>query len=476
MDAILAFDQAGRPIEPTWPEADVVIGNPPFLGDKKMRAELGDEYVEQIRKLYEGRVPGGADLVTYWFERSRALIERREVQRAGLLATQAIRGGANRKILERIKQTGDIFMAWADRKWYQEGAAVQVSMVGFDSGREAECFLNGNQVTSINPNLTATTNLTSALPLQENTSLSSLGMMKAGAFDIDAEVAVQLIAAPLNPNGRPNTDVVRPRIGGRDITGRSQGEWIIDFGVDLPEDEAALYEKPFEYVRTHVKPIRDQSTERRLREHWWIFSRPRPALRKWLKPIPRCIVTPEVAKHRVFAWLPTTTLPDHQLIVFAREDDYFFGVLHSRVHELWARAMGTQLREAESGFRYTPTTTFETFPFPWPPGREPQGDPRIAAIAAAAKRLVELRDTWLNPPGASEAELKKRTLTNLYNERPTWLHMAHTKLDRAVLDAYGWPHDLGDEEILERLLALNLERAARQGGAVSSKAAEDDQE
>jgi hypothetical protein len=126
--------------------------------------------------------------------------------------------------------------------------------------------------------------------------------------------------------------------------------------------------------------------------------------------------------------------------------------------------MGTQLREAESGFRYTPTSTFETFPFPWPPGREPQGDPRVEAIAAAARDLVALRDAWLNPPGLPESELKQRTLTNLYNARPDWLDAAHRRLDEAVFAAYGWPADLADDEILSRLLALNLERAAAQGG------------
>ena len=117
------------------------------------------------------------------------------------------------------------------------------------------------------------------------------------------------------------------------------------------------------------------------------------------------------------------------------------------------------MREVESGFRYTPTTTFETFPFPWPPDQEPVSDPRVHAIAEAAREFVAKRDAWLNPEGATEAALKKRTLTNLYNQRPTWLALAHRKLDEAVLDAYGWPHDLGDEQILERLLALNLERA-----------------
>ena len=146
-------------------------------------------------------------------------------------------------------------------------------------------------------------------------------------------------------------------------------------------------------------------------------------------------------------------------LVFACDDDYFFGVLHSRLHELWALRLGTALEDRP---RYTPTSTFETFPFPWPPGQEPTNDPRVAVIAEAARELVEKRDRWLTPEGASEAELRKRTLTNLYNERPTWLQMAHRKLDDAVLNAYGWPRDLADEEILARLLALNLERAAGQ--------------
>jgi type II restriction/modification system DNA methylase subunit YeeA len=188
-------------------------------------------------------------------------------------------------------------------------------------------------------------------------------------------------------------------------------------------------------------------------------------MRHALLNLPRYIATPIVAKYRLFVWLPRQVLADHAVAVFAREDDYFFGVLHSKLHELWSRRRGTQLREKESGFRYTPTTCFETFPFPWPPGKEPVDDPRVQAIAAAAKDLVEKRDRWLNLEGASEAELKKRTLTNLYNQRPTWLDLAHKRLDEAVLDAYAWPHDLTDDQILERLLALNLKRA---GGTAAS--------
>ncbi|HYP40715.1 MAG TPA: class I SAM-dependent DNA methyltransferase, partial [Chloroflexia bacterium] len=155
-------------------------------------------------------------------------------------------------------------------------------------------------------------------------------------------------------------------------------------------------------------------------------------------------------------------IPDHKLHVFARDDDYFFGVLQSKIHEAWSLALCSWLGVGNDP-SYSSSVIFETYPFPWPPGKEPQGDPRVEAIAEAARELVRLRDNWLNPPDASEADLKKRTLTNLYNLRPTWLDNAHRRLDHAVLDAYAWPHDLTDEQILERLLALNLERASRQG-------------
>ena len=149
-------------------------------------------------------------------------------------------------------------------------------------------------------------------------------------------------------------------------------------------------------------------------------------------------------------WLPTEVLPDSATIAFARSSDYFFGVLHSRAHELWALRKGTQL---ESRPRYTPTTTFETFPFPQATAEQE------AVIAAAAKQLDNQRETWLNPKEAGiEEELKKRTLTNLYNERPTWLVNAHKALDEAVFAAYGWNNKPDDAEILARLLALNLAR------------------
>ncbi len=458
MDAIVAYDEAGNPVEPAWPEADVIIGNPPFIGDKKLRQELGDEYVDRLHSLFKARIPAQSDYVCYWFERTRAQISNGRVKRAGLIATQSIRGGANRVVLSRIKADSDIFFAVSDRNWFQEGVNVHVSMIGFGKDEYDTYLLDGVPVTEIYPDLTAGVDLTMAETLQENEGISFQGVTKSGPFDIGSEVAEAMLNAPVNPNGQSNMQVIKPYYSAIDITKGWRGNYIIDF-EELPLEEAAGFEMPFEYIRENVKPARESSRVAG-QSPWWQHWRSRPEMRNAIDSLDRFIVTPRVSKHRIFTWLTPQALANDALIVFARNDDYFFGLLHSKLHELWARRVGTQLRDAESGFRYTPTTCFETFPFPWPPGEEPAGAPRVEAVAQAARELVEKRQAWLNPPGASEKELKKRTLTNLYNESPTWLELAHRKLDEAVLDAYGWPHDIDDEEILRRLLELNLERAS----------------
>ncbi|MGB8673681.1 MAG: DNA methyltransferase [Candidatus Acidiferrales bacterium] len=455
-DAILTRDAKGNAAEPEWPHADFIIGNPPFLGDKKMRGELGDEYVDALRALYAGRVPGDADLVTFWFERARAEIEEGRAKRAGLLATNSIRMVGNRPVLERILDSGGIFMAWSDRPWILDGAAVRVSIVGFDDGSQKERVLDGVAVPAIHADLSASADVASALPLPENAGLCFLGVMKGGPFDLTAEQATAFLSAPLNPNGRPNSDVVKRRLIGRDIVQGGHDGWLIDF-LDRSEKEAALYELPFEYVREHVKPLRDTNNRKRMKERWWLHGENRPGMRRALKGLDRCIVTPEVAKHRVFVWMKTDVVPDHKLHVIARHDDYMFGVVHSRLHEVWSLRLGSTLEDRPS---YNSATTFETFPFPWPPGKEAEDSPLAEAIAEAARELVEKRDAWIKPSDATEDELKKRTLTNLYNARPAWLAEAHRKLDEAVFAAYGWPSTLTDAELLERLLKLNHERAA----------------
>ena len=456
MDAILVVDAHGNTFIPEWPKADVIIGNPPFLGGKRLRTELGDEYVDRLFGQYSRQVQREADLVCYWFERTRQLIADNVIQRAGLLATNSIRGGANRVVLERIKESGDIFLAWADRPWILNGAAVRVSMVGFDVGTEHNRTLNGISAVSINADLTGALDLTNAKRLAENSGISFMGDTKVGPFDIDSITAQILLNAKGNPNGRPNSDVVVPWMNGMDVVRRPRNMWIIDFGVSTSEADASEYEAPFEYINKHVKPFRATAKSGdKTGVSWWLHQRTRPDMRDAIRRCTRFIATSSVSKYRIFVWLSREVLPDHALIVFTRDDDYFFGVLHSKAHELWALRMGTSLEDRP---RYTPTTTFETFPFPWKPSAEPSDDSQIQAIAEAARELVQKRDNWLNAAEASPEELKKRTLTNLYNARPTWLNNAHKKLDDAVATAYGWPNDLTDDEILARLLRLNQQR------------------
>lgn len=474
-DAILRYDAEGKPYEPQWPRTNYIIGNPPFLGDKLMRRELNalshPRYVDQLRALYEGRVPGGADLVAYWFEKAREAIQIGYSNRAGLLATQGIRGGLNRIVLERIKSSGDIFWAQSDRNWMLDGAYVHVSMVAFDSGAETERELDGIKVQEIHPNLTSGTDSTSARELSENDDLCFIGTQKGGPFNISTEVAQKMLRAPVNPNGKPNSAVVHPWANAYDLTHRSRKMFVVDFGTDMSSEDAALFELPFEYVRKHVLPKRAELRRANHRDRWWIHGEARPGFRRRLNGKMRFLATARHAKHRFFVWLDPSVVPDSALAVIPRDDDYFFGVLSSSAHEAWSRAQGTQVREVESGFRYTPKSCFDTFPFPWPPGEEPaeSEDPRVANIAEAARELVRLRDAWLNPLGASDDDLKSRTLTKLYNSRPEWLDSAHRALDKAVFAAYGWPAELSTSEILARLLLLNHERAAAERPAVIKK-------
>jgi hypothetical protein len=398
--------------------------------------------------------------------------------------------------------------------------------------------------------------LTLAQPIKENARVSFQGSQKIGAFDISGDLARQWLGLP-NPNGKPNSLVLKLSWNGLDVTRRPRDGWIIDFGTNMGEADAALYEAPFEYVVKHVKPEREANNREGYQKYWWRHGEPRIAMRTAFTDLPRYMTLSAVTKHIFWRWLDKTTLPDKALIVVAHSDDTTFGILHSRFHELWSLGLCTWLGKGNDP-RYTPTTCFETFPFP--PGLTPkdtapltdaaaivpdnlphsphscgsevskmdkrerihqrpvadalslihattvlprQDDPGIIndfstpapaiiadasrrphaqAIAEAAFKLNQLRDNWLNPPewvdwaitpeeekagfpkrpiakAGHEADLKKRTLTNLYNTPPGWLIMAHKALDKAVANAYGWDDctpDMPDAEILQRLLKLNL--------------------
>lgn len=355
--------------------------------------------------------------------------------------------------------------------------------------------LNGLPVKEIYSDLTASDggiDLTQASRLKENKRVAFLGTKKGGPFDIDGATARAFIAMPTNPNGKRNAEVIHRRFTGTDLARRFEDRWVIDFGHGVSEGEAALFEGPFQHVLEHVKPIRDKNRREWRRIHYWLHSETAPGLRAAVLGKPRFIATPRVAKYRLYSWLHEGASLDDGAIGIGRDDGTSFGILHSKFHELWALRMGTFLGKGNDP-RYTPSTTFETFPFPEGltpdiPATDYVDDPRAQKIAEAAAELNRLRENWLNPtdlvdrvpevvegypdrliPKDDKAakELKKRTLTNLYNARPAWLDHAHKKLDEAVAEAYGWGDDwrdgkLTDDEILARLFRLNQERAAKQ--------------
>jgi len=489
-DALLNEDGT----EAEWPKVDAIIGNPPFLGGKRMRTSLGDATVDRLFAAYRGKVPAEADFVTYWVEKAWRQIGEGRAIRAGLVTTNSIRGGANRRVLDPIADADAIFEAWADEPWVLEGAAVRVSMVGFGGGF-VERRLEGEIAATVNADLSgASSDLTKAARLRENAGVAFMGDTKGGAFDIPGELARQWLALPLNPNGRPNSDVLRPWRNAMDVTRRPADKWIIDFGWTMTESDASFYEAPFRHVLLHVQPERAKNNREAYRLRWWRHVEPRPGMWGKLTHLDRYISTPRVAKFRTFIRMDVSVVPDSRIFAFAISDTTTFGVLSSKAHENWS------LRTASwHGVGNDPTynteSCFETFPFPEGltpniPAVDYAADPRAIAIAQAAAELNRLREAWLNPadlvmvvpeivptaaPGEEPVkypdrilprdekaakELKKRTLTNLYNERPAWLDNAHRRLDAAVAAAYGWPADLSDEAILERLFALNQERAA----------------
>ena len=487
-DALLNDDGT----EATWPKANAIVGNPPFLGSQLLLRGLGDGYATRLRSTYEKALTAGADLCAYWFVKAARLVEETKTTRAGLVATQSIRKGKNRQALEAVTAVGKIFSAWADEPWVNEGAAVRVSIVCFGPKHDPDVArLDGEIVERVLADLTVGessggVDLTRVRPLKENRGVAFQGTLKVGAFDVTGDIARAWLTAPLNPNGRPNSDVVRPWLNGQDVTKRPSDTWIIDFGTDRTEREAAFYEAPFSHLLNAVKSTRMDVREKKASARWWIHQRARPEMRKGLKGLRRCIATSRVSKHRLFVWMDTAVLPDSRLYVVAREDDATFGVLHSRIHEIWALA-NASMHGVGNDPTYSAGTCFEAFPFPAGmtldrTAAEASGDARVQRVAAAAKSLDQARAAWLNPPDLVDvvpevvegfpdrfvpknadaaATLKKRTLTLLYNSKPAWLQQLHHDLDEAVAAAYGWDWPLQDDEILTRLFALNQERSAR---------------
>jgi len=479
--------------EKQWPEADAIVGNPPFLGDKKMQSVLGKDYTQLLRSIYEGRLDGRSDLVTYWYLKGLEGIEAGRYTRVGLVATSSISRAAGQDVLKSITDRARIFHAYADEDWVNEGAAVRVSLVCFEAKNgTAPVTLDGQPAVEIYADLTgAGIDLTKAQRLRQNQNIAYQGIKRVGTFEVPAEIAREWLRKGGNPNGRPNSDVLRPWASGYDVLRRPQEHWIVDFGVNRTEAECAGYEAPYAYIKELVKPERVGKREKRANEEWWVYYWPRPEMRAAIARNASYIATVVVAKHRIFQSIDSRVVPDGALVVFARRDSEFLGILSSRFHVLWSERCGSTLEDRP---RYTPTTSFETFPFP--DGLTPDlstetyDNPYRADVLIATGQLTYQREMWLFPnewhelvpevvpAGMTETpyaprivvkpehalDAKARTLTALYNAQPTWLVKAHEELDAAVAHAYGWSDytpAMPDSEILKRLLDLNAARAAR---------------
>lgn len=490
-DAVLGED--GKPA--TWPEAEFIIGNPPFLGNKRMISELGEHYTVTLRKAWP-HVSGGVDLVAYWVAAAWQAVKAGRARRAGLVTTNSIRGGTNRETLKPIVEEGQIFEAWSDEPWTVAGAAVRVSMVMFDAGDEGEVRLDGEVVERVASDLAAgSIDFSRLRPLEENKQTAFVGVILNGeGYEVTGETARAWLRAPLNANGRSNRLVLRPTLNGDDFNGTRPDKWVVDFGTVMSDEDASFFEAPFEHIRATVLSYRQRRKEdgtfavraKNEREIWWRHARPRPAFRKAISGLKRYIATPMVSTYRNFGFLDVSVLPDQKLVAFARDDLTFFGVLESHFHLKWTLATCSWIGSGND-VTYSKNAVFETFPFPEGltpniPAADYADDPRAVAIAEAAKELNDKREAWLNPPDlvkrvpevvegypdrilpiddAAEKELKKRTLTNLYNARPAWLNGLHKRLDGAVAAAYNWPEDISEDDALAALLALNHARSNR---------------
>ena len=305
--------------EPEWPAADVVIGNPPFLGGKLLITHLGEDYVSWMFRTYAGRVPAEADLVCYWFEKAGQQIASGRAARAGLVATNSIRGGANRRALQAATDSRRIFEAWSDEPWVIDGAAVRVSLVCFSRVADESVSgtrLDGRPVDEIYTDLTARrggtgVDLTRARRLPENAGVAFMGDTKGGPFDVAGDQAREWLRLPANPNGRTNADVLKPWVNGMDLTRRPAGKWIVDFGWTMSASDAALYEEPFRWVKERVYPMRQRNRLEAHREYWWRHVRSRPDMWDALNGRSRYIATPTVAKHRLFVCRESTTWRRH---------------------------------------------------------------------------------------------------------------------------------------------------------------------
>lgn len=495
----------------TWPEADFIIGNPPFIGNKRMRLVLGDGYVEALRRAHDD-VPENVDYVMYWWNNAAQLAKKRKLQRFGLITTNSITQPFNRQVVEsHINGENPITLCFAvsDHPWVDtaDGANVRIAMTvaatsasrvvigsvmgksvwgefpeemvidepkgspsvgkvvnhqiesGNDSpGEDVEVRLR--PVETIHADLTGGANVAAAKRLSSNVDLSFMGVTLVGdGFRLSADELKQLgydtVALP---------PVIKRYVSGREISQVTKNRFVIDLFDVRQQTARQEYPRLFQWLLDRVKPQRDQNKRESYKEKWWIFGEPRSAMRKAIAGLRRYIVTLETSKHRFFIFLPSDVIADHSLFAVALDDAFALGVLSSRIHLVWSRFAGSTLEDRP---RWRNVTCFEPFAFPVCRDEE-------------MRRVRELAESLDEHRKEQQALHPSLTLTEMYNvleklrsneplsdrERIIYdqgliavLKQIHDDLDTAVFRAYGWPTSLSDDEVLDLLVSLNTERA-----------------
>ncbi|MCZ2103254.1 MAG: class I SAM-dependent DNA methyltransferase, partial [Burkholderiales bacterium] len=469
-----------------WPQADFIVGNPPFIGNKRMREALGDGYAEALRAAWKD-VPESADFVMYWWHHAAQLVAGGQAQRMGLITTNSLTMVFNRRVVQAALDAGThLEMAIADHPWVDSasGAAVRIAMTVLAAGdgdgelltvtdeqpgEHGEVLVAlAAQTGLVHADLAVGANVAAAQKLQAMTGLSVNGMMRAGEGFLVTPEQAQALGLGSTPGLEKHILDFR---NGRDLTDSPRGIKVIDaFGLSA-EELRDSYPAVYQWLLERVKPERDQNNRARLREQWWVFAEPRKTLRAALRGLPRYIATVETTKHRVFQFLPVAVLPEHKLVAIALDDAFALGVLSSQTHIDWALATGGRLGVGNDPV-YSKSRCFDTFPFPDDDtGLTPALRTRIADLA---ERIDAHRKRVLGQgtPGL--------TLTGLYNvlaalregraltPREKTLHTQglvgvlrelHDELDAAVRAAYRLPPDADTDAVLTLLVQLNAERA-----------------
>jgi hypothetical protein len=478
-----------NPRRPEWPEAEFIVGNPPFLGKgERMRSSLGNEYLRALG-LANPTMNDSADLVLYWWNRAANLLTSKGsvLRRFGFVTTNSVTQVFNRRVLEHAilaKKPVSLIMAIPDHPWTnatKDAAAVRIAMTvgeaGAKEGQLREVVQESNldtdqptlifkeRVGRINSDLTVGTDLTSAVPLQANGGVASMGPALGGRGFILTASEARHFAADLSASW------LRRLTTGRDITDHHRNRYVIDVR-EFETDTSLRHALPavYQHLKSTVYPKRKNNNDPKLREFWWLFRRSNEIYFSAIRGLRRYVATVETTKHRVFVLVNSNEILEHGVIGFGIEDAWVLGVMSSRLHVSWALGTGGTLEDRP---RYNKDVCFDPFPFP------DASDSQKAAIRAVAEELDAHRKR-------QQAAHPTLTLTGMYNvlerlragvaprdlepaERVIFddglvliLKELHDRLDEAVAAAYGWPVDLPDEEILARLVALNKERAAEE--------------